>query len=455
MNIQVEDISDTRKTVTVTVTRDEIAEKEGVLVGQFVQQAKIPGFRPGKAPRDMVKKRFKKELEKEVQQKTVSEAYQHVIDESGLKIINLVELADPEFPADADTALTFTFDVKPEFTMPTYKGLALEVPGTEVTDDELKQARDHYLNQRAEYNEVDRAAAKGDYVKVSYEGKIGDDPVAELVPDQPIFGTQKNTWEEAGTEQGPGVKAVVEGIIGMKAGDTKDEDETFPEDYALEPLQGKTVTYHLEVHEVREKILPVIDEEFLKAFGAESEEQFNERIRDDIKAQKTQSAENQKRNQAAEKLAAQVDFPLPESLIEQETQQLLRDFMQRHMAQGATEEQFEENKDELIKSAQDAARNRVKAQILLQEVADAEEIKVENEDINKAIMQEAMSTRQKPDDIVKELQKDRSHVVALQRQILINKALDYLVDQATVTEIEPEHVHGPDCDHDHEQAEAK
>ncbi len=441
MNIQVEDINDTRKLVKVTVTRDEIAEKEVSLLGDFTKQARLPGFRPGKAPKDMVKKRYGKEIQQEVRQKLVSEAYSKAIEDGGFTVLNLVDLADPEFLEDADTELKFTFDIKPEFELPEYKGLEISVPKSEVTDHELEHAKEHILNQRAEYNVVEKPAKKGDYVKVSYEGKIGDQPVAELVPDQPIFGTQKNTWEEAGAEHGPGVKAVVEGIIGMKAGDVKDEDETFPEDYELEPLKGKTVTYHLEVHEVREKILPEINEEFLKTFQVETEEEFNNRIRDDIKSQKEQSAEQQKRQQAADKLSEKVDFPLPESLMESETQSLLRDFMQRSMAQGATQEQFEERKEELYNGAQEAARARVKAQLLLSEVAKKEDLKVENEDLNRAIYMEAMSNRMKPDELVKELQKDRQRVVEMQRNILINKALDFLVNEATVTETEPEEAH--------------
>ncbi len=450
MNTSVADITDTRKEVTVTVTREEITEKETTMVGEFVKQAKIPGFRPGKAPKDMVRKRFKSEIEKEVQQKVVSTAYQDVVENGDLKVLTLVDLAEPDFSGQGDVELKFTFDVKPEFTLPEYKGIEVEVPPSEVTDEEFNRGREYYLNQRAEYNIVEKAAEKGDYVKVSYEGKIGDELVSELIPENPIFGSQSNTWEEAGATDGPGVKAVVEGILGMKAGDTKDEDETFPEDHAIEPLRGKTVTYHLEVHEVREKKLPEINEEFLKGFEVDSEEAFNQRIRDDIKAQKTQSIEGQKRNQVAEKLAAQVDFSIPESLIENETQHLLQDYMQRSMQQGATMEQFEEQKEELHKGAQDAAKQRVKVQMLLTEVAQAEELKVENDDINRAIMQQAMASRQKPDEIVKELQKDRARINELQRNILINKALDFLVEQANVTEKEPEHVHGPDCDHDHD-----
>ncbi|MEM9226841.1 MAG: trigger factor [Verrucomicrobiota bacterium] len=438
MKLQAEPINETRQAVTVTIIQDEITAKENALVGEFAKQAKIPGFRPGKAPRDMIKKRFAKELEAEVRQKLIGEAYQYAMEESKLSVLTLIDVDNQEFPLDAEASLKFTFDIKPEFVVPEYKGLAIEVPKNEVTDEEYAKTREHILNQRADYQVAEKAAEKGDYVKVSYTGKIGEELIADLVAEQPIFGTQSNTWEEAGAEDGPGVKSIVEGLVGMKAGDTKDVEETFPEEHPIEALRGKTATYALEVHEVREKILPKIDEEFLKGYEVETEAEFEAKIRDDIQAQKDQHIAGQKRQQISEKLAAAVDFPVPESLLEQETQVLLRDFMQQHMQRGVTEEQFEERKDELFAGAQEAAVGRVKVQLILSEVAKAEEIQVDNDDINRAIMSEAMATRQKPDDIVKELQKDRARVAELQRQIMLNKALDFVVNEATVTEIEPE-----------------
>lgn len=451
MNILVEDISETRKKAVASITGDETANAEKELIGQFAQQAKVPGFRPGKAPTNLIKTRYKKDIAEELKRKLTSEAYQKATTESEIKVLSVVSVDEADFISGEDAEVSFTFDVRPSFELPEYKGLPIAVPPTEPTEEEVKNTLDHVLNQRAEYNVAEKAAEKGDYVKLDYEGKIGDQLISELVEEQPIYGTQNSTWEEAGSEDAPGVRAIIDGLVGMKAGDEKDVEQVFADDFQLEALQGKTATYHIKVDEVREKKLPEINEEFLKGFNVETEEAFHERLKDDIRSQKEQQSMNAKRDQVIGKLSSMLDFPLPESVVEGETNGVLSDFIARNMSQGVTEEQLEEQKDKLFEGASTAAKDRVKAQLILSAVAEKEEIKVEDQDIQQAIMQEAMQSRIKPDDLVKQLREDRGRLSRLQQNCLYNKALDFLVSEATVTEAEPEepHVCDENCDHDH------
>ncbi|MGE9295078.1 MAG: trigger factor [Puniceicoccales bacterium] len=437
MKVTVEDVNETRKKVHVSVDAGEIATEEKGLLKQFAQSAKLPGFRPGKAPANLIKSKYKNELKAELGRKVVSKAYEQGVKESGLDVYAVVEMDGGDIEPGAEEAeLSFTFDIRPTFELSDYKGVAVTVPKTEVTDEEFEQTKDYILNQRAEYNVCEKAAEKGDYVKVSYEGKIGEERIADLVEDKPIYGTQTNTWEQAGDDQSPGIQAVVQGLLGMSAGDKKDVEETFAEDHEVEALQGKTATYSIEVHEVREKKLPEMDEEFLKGFQVESVEQFEERIKDDIRSQKQQHADGQKRQQLLDELMARVDFPVPESAVESERNQMLQQHVQQAMQQGATEEQLEENKDSLVEQAGEAAVKRVKSQLILGHIALKEEIKVENEDMQRAIMNQAMQSRTAPDEIVKRLQKNREQLQELQQAVLFQKTLDFLVDAANVTEVE-------------------
>ncbi|WOO42170.1 trigger factor [Rubellicoccus peritrichatus] len=451
MNILVEDISETRKKAVASITGDETASAEKELIGQFAQQARVPGFRPGKAPANLIKTRYKKDIAEELKRKLTSEAYQKATTESEIQVLSIVSVDEADFVSGEDAEVSFTFDVRPTFELPDYKGLPITVPPAEPTEEEIKNTRDHILNQRAEYDVTENAAEKGNYVKLDYEGKIDDQLISEMVEDQPIYGTQNGTWEEAGSEDAPGIRAVIDGIIGMKAGDEKDVEHVFADDFQIEALKGKTATYHIKVEEVREKKLPEINEEFLKSFNVETEEAFQDRIKDDIRSQKEQQVMGAKREQVIGQLSEKVDFPLPESVVEGETNGVLSDFIARNMQQGVTEEQLEEQKDKLFEGASKAARDRVKAQLLLSAIAEKEEIKVEDQDIQQAIMQEAMQTRVKPEDLVKQLREDRGRLSRLQQNCLHNKALDFLVSQATVTEAAPEegHEHDENCDHDH------
>jgi trigger factor len=145
---------------------------------------------------------------------------------------------------------------------------------------------DQVLGQRAEYNVADKVADKGDYVQCAYEGKIGDDAVADLVPDTPMFGSQANTWEEAGNEDSPGVRAIVDGLVGMKAGDTKEVTMEFPEDFKPEALAGKTVIYSIEAKEVREKVMPEMNDAFFESMQVKDETELRTKISENIENQK-------------------------------------------------------------------------------------------------------------------------------------------------------------------------
>lgn len=434
MKVTIEEVNNTRKKLHVTVSAAEIAQEETALVQEFAKSVRLPGFRPGKAPAQMVKAKHKKEIAAELNRKVVSRAYEEARKESKLDVFAVVDVEGGEFEAGKDADVTLTVDLQPEFELPTYKGLEVQVAPVEVSDKEFEQTKDYILNQRAQYDIVEKAAAKGDYVKLSYTGKVGDELIEAIAPERKVFGTQTNTWEEAGAEEGIGVPAIVKGVIGLKAGDKATVTEKFADDHEVEALRGKEGTYELEVHEVREKKLPAFDEEFLKGFGVDSAEKWEERIREDIKRQKDQHSDGQKRQQIIDQLVKTTEVELPQSAIEQERENILRDVVARNQQRGVTEEQLEAEKDKLFAQASEDAVSRVKAQFILGRIADAEKIKVENEDMQRAILSQAMQLRVAPDQLVKELQKDRNLLANLQRNVLLQKTLDSIVAEAKVVE---------------------
>ncbi len=430
MKTDIEEISATRKRVTVNFSADEVTAEEAGLVGRFQGMARIPGFRPGKAPEKMVRQRYAKELREELAKAVVGKAHEEGVEGSDLAVYGIVEVEQGEIASGAPAAVSFTVDVIPDFELPDYTGLEVTNASTEVSEAEIDAIIERIRGQRADYRTVERAAEAGDYVRCSYEGSLDGQPVAELVPDAPILGTQKVTWEEAGTTDGPGVKAVVEGLVGMKAGEEKEVTMEFPADFTPAALAGKTVVYAVKTEEVREKILPEMDEAFFESLQVDNEEALRERIRDDIRGRKERENADGERRQITEKLLQAVELPLPESGLRDETDAMLRDFMQRNLEQGITMEQLEEHKDRLHEGASRAAHDRLKSRIILGRIAEKEKIGVENQDLSQAILHEAMNTRQKPEKLVKEYKKDRSRLVRLQREVLLGKTMDFLVGKA-------------------------
>lgn len=437
MKTDVQDINPTRKTIAVSVTSEEITKQEAKLIKDFQRQAKIPGFRPGKAPENMVRSRFAKDIQQELKQRVISQAHQEGVAGADFEVFTIVELEEGEITSGQDAVITFTVDVIPEFNLPAYEGLKVSAEPTDASDEEVTKMLDQILSQRAEFNVAEKAAEKGDYVQCGYEGKIGDELVADLVPDATMYGSQKTTWEEAGSEDAPGVRAIIDGLVGMKAGDAKEVTMEFPEDFKPEALAGKTAVYSLEAKEVREKVMPEMDEAFFKSLQVKDEAELRERIAENISNQKKQQNANAERQQITEELLKAVDFPIPESGVERETESVLRDFMRRNMQQGVSAEEFEKHKESLHEGASKAAHDRLKSRLILTKIAEKEKIKVENEDFSRMIMMEAQQSGQNPEKVVKELRKDQSRINDMRREIILGKTMDWLLEKAERSEAEP------------------
>lgn len=437
MNTDVKDINATRKTITVTLTSDEVSAQETALVKDFQRQAKIPGFRPGKAPEKMVRSRFAKDIKNELKQRVISKAHQDGLVASDVEVYNIVDLNEVEIASGADLEIEFTVDVVPQFELPSYEGLAVTNEPTDASEEEIDKMLNQILSQRAEYNVVEKEAEKGDYVRCSYEGKIGDELVADLVPDAPMYGTQKTTWEEAGSEDAPGVQAVVEGLIGMKADDEKEVTMEFPEDFKPEALAGKTAVYTIKAEEVREKVMPELTEEFLKGLGVADEAELRKNIGDNIENQKKQRNAESERQQITEELLKAVEFEIPESGVENETNLVLREFMQRNLQRGVTNEDFEQYKEQLHDGASKAAHDRLKARFILSKIAEKEKITANQEDFSRMIMMESQRTGEKPEKMVKEIQKDQSKIDEMRRDIVLGKTMDLIVEKSTRSTVEP------------------
>lgn len=434
MNVQINDLNETRKTLTVTLDKGEVDAEYKTLIGEFAKQVSLPGFRPGKAPVAMVEKRFAKELKDEFKGRVVSKAYRHGLEQSKLDVISIVDVEEGEFAPGLSAAVKVTVDVRPEIKLPEYVGLKTEVAPTEPTDAEVDAVIEGLRSERADFKVAERPAAKGDYVRFGYTGTLDGKPLTEVVGDKGIYAAAPQTWEEVeGANEGllPGMSKQ---LAGLKAGDKKDVTLTFPAEFAAVPaLAGKSVVYAIEVQEVRERALPPLDEKFFKDNQVDSLDALKAQVKSSLAMRKDYENKANQRRQITDALIAQANFPVPESLIASERDGVLRQFIEENMRRGVPQEEFEKNKKELFDSASKAAVSRVKVQLLLAKIAEAEKINVDEKDLNNWLMREAMRSGQKPDKLVKELGKDREQLRAIQQQILFDKALDFLVSKATVT----------------------
>ena len=427
MNVEIKDAGDARKIVNVTFDSDEMSSKGKEVCREFSRMANIPGFRKGKAPEQVIRKRFAKEIQQELTRKVSTSAYEAVLAEKDIKVYSILKVEPGDVSSESSASIEVTVDIISDFELPKYEEFELTVHPTDVSDEDVEKELNSLRDQRASFDEVDRASESGDYVKCSYEGTLDGSPVAELLPDKPMYGKQTNTWEEAGQAKGLGVDAIAQAVVGMKKDDKKDVEADFPDDFEVAPLAGKKVNYALEVHEVREKKAPdAEDENFLKSLKAENLEDLKKKIKDDLVSRKERENIDGKRSQITQKILELPDFPLPQQAVEEESKAIFQSNIQRAAQQGAKQEDMESKKDDLWKEAQTQALARVKITIMLGQIAEIEKVEVTNEDLAQAATREAMMMRTDPNTYVQELVKDQVRLNRLRQDILHDKTLELM-----------------------------
>ena len=246
---------------------------------------------------------------------------------------------------DQSATITITLDVRPTFTLPDYAGLATEIKSVDATDAEVDTVIEGMRAERADFKVAERPAAKGDYVKLAYEGTVDGKPVLELAPDKQIYGKVPQTWEEVEGENEGLIPGLGKQLAGLSTGDKKDVTINFPAEFAAVPaLAGKTAVYSVEVQEIRERVLPPMDEAFFKSHQSDDLASLKVNVRNNLKGRKEHENRQAQRRQVTEALNAKVDFAVPESLVESETQQVLRQFIEENMRLGVPADQFEKDK---------------------------------------------------------------------------------------------------------------
>jgi trigger factor len=434
VNVQLTSTSTTRKSLVVTLDKTEVDSEHSAILAEYVKQARLPGFRPGKAPVEMIKRKFTKELADELKQKVVSKAYSSSLEKEKLDVLSIVQVDEGKIELGSGATVTITVDVRPDFTLPEYVGLTVKSEKTEASEDEVEKMVEALRTDKADFKQSSTPAKKGDYVKLSYEGTLDGKPIADLVPDKQLYGKVPMTWEEVeGANEGH-LPSLSKQLVGATTGEKKTVSISFPADFnAVAALAGKNASYAIEVLEIRERVLPALDEEFFKSHQVANLEELKTQIRANLKMQKEYQNQMAQRRQVLDILTDKTEVTIPDSLVDNETQGILRQFIEENMRRGVSSEEIEKDKKTIVEGAKKTAEKRVKTQLILSKIAEKEKITIENRDFDNYIYREANRTRQRPEKIAKDLGNNREALRAAQESIIFDKAVDFLVSKATVS----------------------
>ena len=432
MNVTVENLPNCIATLRVELPSDKVSQELTSITSEYARHAKLPGYRPGKAPKAIVEKKFQKEIRQELTDRLLTSSCREIVKEKGIRLINLTGVEDLEIAADNTMRFTATLLVEPEFEMPEYKAIPVTIKPEEVTEADVEAAIETLRNQAADFADLpDKAVALEDFVVIDFTGQIDGKPVHEVFPaaGKPLSGN-KDFWIKVTPEAFfPGF---CDNLIGAKAGDERDFEVTVPDDFDVKEMAGQKIQYHVTVKALKEKKLPELTDEFVaKVAPAKSVAEFRELVKTELGRQKKTDNEQAKRNQILANLVSKVECELPESFVRSETKRILQEIVSENQNRGVADEILKENEKELVGVAGQSARERLKGNFILGRIAQAESIQVTPDDLKSRIFQMSMQYRMPADKLIKELQK-RNMMEQIREEVLIGKVLDFLCSSASV-----------------------
>ncbi|MEB8086660.1 trigger factor [Staphylococcus pseudoxylosus] len=414
--------------LTVTVPAEKVDKAIDQAFKKVVKQINVPGFRKGKVPRPIFEQRFGVEaLYQDAVDILLPEAYGEAIDETGIKPVDQPEINVTSIEKGSEMTFEANVVVEPEVQLGDYKGLEIEKQNVELTDEELQESIDHQLGHLAEMVvKEDGAIENGDTVNIDFDG---------YVDGEQFEGGQAEGYDlEIGS--GSFIPGFEEQLVGVKTGKEKDVNVTFPEEYHAEELAGKEATFKTKVNEIKFKDVPELTDEIANELDAEANtvDEFKENLRKRLTEQKETDAENNQKEEAINKAANNATIDVPEAMINTELDRMVQEFGQRMQQQGLNLETYfqisGQDESQLREQMKDDAEERVKTNLTLTAIADAEEVEVSDDDIDKELEKMSGQFNISVEDIKQTL----GNTDIVKNDVRIQKVIDLLVDEAKLVE---------------------
>jgi trigger factor len=405
---------------------DEVAKEWDAIANSFARFAKIPGYRPGRAPRAVIDKRFRKEIQDELTKKLASRSYHEAVEQEQLRVASLTNIEDIEFSEDKSMRFSATVVTAPEFELPDYKNIPVQLQDAEISEAEVEAAIERLRDQSADFVDVpERALQMDDFAVLDFEGSIENKPISEIVPQasKNLHGGKK-FWLHLAPENF--LPNFCEQLVGLKPGETRLVIVNFPDEFPVKELASKKADYAVTLREIKDKVLPPIDDALAaKLVPGKTLVALREMIEHDLEHAKEHDSERAKESQIVKYLHERVQVELPPALLQNETRRALAELVQRNRERGVTDDMLKEKEKELIDAAAGLAAHRLKTNFILHRIAERENIQVTKEDLDLRIKQEAARYDISPDKMRKELQQ-RNALDEVAEQLLLGKTLDFL-----------------------------
>jgi trigger factor len=434
MKVHVEQAGACRKVLQIQVPVEAVTEEYRKVAGEFAKIVKIPGFRPGRAPQDIVERRFAKDILEETRERLVPQAYHRALDEQQIKPVAIVDVSDIQLERDLPLSFRVTVDVAPEFALPPYKGIRLTSRKSEVTDEEVDRVVAGLRERHARYEDIaGRPAQKGDIVQVDFTGTCEGEPLAKLAADHPELGQAHDFW--VALDEPEFLPGMAKGLEGVVVGEQRSISVTFPAEFTVKSVAGKQALYAVTAKALRERKLPELDATLFKALGVESSDDLRSKVRENLQKAAEATEKGRLKDEIVKWLVLQADLKeLPQTLVEEEARHIIRDVVQENTRRGVTKEELEAHREDIFSRAAQSSADRVRMGYLLTRIAEEEHLEVSDEDVEQELA--AMAARYGiPVARLRAGLEERGGLDGVRRNLRMEKTLDVLL-QAAVVEVE-------------------
>jgi trigger factor len=430
LKVQVDERSACERHVTVTVSREDIDRYFDKEFSELMESAQVPGFRPGRAPRKLIESRFHKDVKDKVKGALLMDSIAQVNEDEDLSAISEPDfkLDSIELPDEGPMSFEFDLEVRPNFDMPQWKGLAIEKPVRDFTDEDVDRALENVLARFGKLVPFDGPAESGDYITTNltftHEGNVLSSASEEVIRIRPVLSFRDGKIERFD-----------ELMAGVRAGDTREAKATLTDDAPNQALRGATVTARFEVLDVKKLDLPKLTPQFLESMGGfEDEADLRDAIRDNLRRQLEYSQHQRAREQVAAALTEAAHWDLPPGLLQRQSERELNRSVLELRRSGFSEEEIRAHENELRQNSRQATAAALKEHFVLERIAEDEEITDEPDDYDEEIRLIAEQSGETPRRVRARLEKSGG-MDALRNQIIERKVVGLILAAASFKEM--------------------
>ena len=413
-----------KHSLEITVPADEVEAETGRAVAHVQQRAKLPGFRPGKAPASIIRKQFASDIRKQVLESLIPKYLQNRFEAEDLKVVGQPDITEVHLDPGEPLRFKAEFEVVPQIELQDYKGLTVPYHDPDVTEEDIAKRIEEYRQQKAEYiNEDPRQIQDGDFAVIALESVGG--------MEGPAVKQEEMSLEVGGADT---LEGFTENLRGMSPGEDKEFDLTYPEDYGQPKLAGKTVRFRVHVKGIRRKELPEVNDDFAQDLGDyRTVDELREAVRKSLFSQRQFEAQREAKDKLVEKLVDQHDFPVPETFVDRQIQNRVEQRVRLLADQGVDPKSLNLDWNKLKESQRDKALREVKASMLLSRISEREAISATRDEVDREVDRIARQQREPFAAVRLRFEKDGT-LGRIASHIQTEKTLSFLFEHAGKTE---------------------